>query len=74
MAKTYLKNCNYNLANQLVKKLKFLWVADGLIADAKRDGHKDCEKMWHIIKKDEEKHAEMLRKQLIKKIKKDEFS
>lgn len=59
-----LGNCNYNMTKQLAKNLQLLWNIDGYIADAKRDGHKECVKVWETIKADEQRHARMLRESI----------
>ena len=59
-------NCNYNMTKQLVKKLKFLWAVDKYLEDAKKENHKDCVKILEEIKKDEERHANILRNHIAK--------
>jgi hypothetical protein len=66
-------NCSYNCAKQLVKNSKFLWAVDRYIADAKKEGHKDCVKMWEHLKKGELHHAQMIRTAIEKKAKKGKF-
>ena len=60
MATKVVSNCSYNVTKQLAKKLNLVWNLDKWIADAKKDGHTGCVKMWEEIKKDEIKHAKML--------------
>ena len=69
MKKTCLNNCNYNCMKQLTKKLKLLWHIDAHIEDAKKCGHKECVRVFEIIKKDEQKHVDMLKKIIEKKAK-----
>ncbi len=69
MSTKAISNCNFDCAKQLVKTAKFLWAVEGYIRDARKEGHKECAKMWEKIKKDEMKHAEMLRKNIEHKAK-----
>lgn len=71
--KTCENDCSYNCIKQLTKKLKFLWNVDGYIKDAKKCGHKDCAKTFEIIKKDEQKHSEMIKKLIVEKARKGEL-
>ncbi|HLC87106.1 MAG TPA: ferritin family protein [Candidatus Nanoarchaeia archaeon] len=70
---TCLNNCSYNCIKQLEKKLSLLWVIDEYIKDAEICGHKECARALKQIKKDEEKHTEMLKKLIKEKVKKGEF-
>jgi rubrerythrin len=69
MKKCVLCDCNYNVMKQLTKKMQFLWNVDGYVKDAERKGDKECAAIFRKIKADEERHAEMLRKLLMKKAK-----
>ncbi len=66
MKKPLVDNCTYNCIKQLSKKLCLLWNIDRYIADAKDCNHKECIKLFNLIKKDSEKHAKIL-KNIIKK-------
>lgn len=68
-----LNNCNYNCVKQLSKQLELLWNLDGYIKDAKDCGHGDCEKVFGDIKKDVQKHAEILKGLIEKQAKAGEF-
>lgn len=57
-----MENCNYNIVQQLAKKLTFLWRIDQYIKDAEAANHTLCAAMWKQMKADEEKHVDMLRK------------
>ncbi len=57
-------DCDYNLMKQMTKKLELLWYVDGYIADAEKDGHKECVRLFKEIKKDETRHVEKMRKLL----------
>ncbi|MBI2107467.1 hypothetical protein HYT57_05775 [Candidatus Woesearchaeota archaeon] len=68
-----MDDCNYNCTKQLSKKLSFLWNVDQYIKDAKECGHKECAEIFKKIKEDEQKHADMLKKLIIEKVKKRRF-
>ncbi len=59
-----MKNCDYNLMHQLSRKLSFVWRVNQYIKDAKKEGHKECVKMWEMIKRDEKKHIATMKKML----------
>ena len=69
MAKKVCNDCTYNCTKQLAKKLDLLWRLDGYIKDSKKLKHKECAKVFELIKKDTLKHAELLRDLIGKKAK-----
>ncbi|HIH46478.1 MAG TPA: hypothetical protein HA292_05270 [Candidatus Nitrosotenuis sp.] len=64
MTKLCLDDNCYNLSKQLTKKLEFLSHAKGYLDDATKCDSEGSERIWKTIIADEEKHAELLRKQL----------
>lgn len=69
MAKLCLDDNCYNLSKQLTKKLEFLSHAKGYLDDASKCDSDGSERVWKTIIADEEKHTELLRKQLAIEIK-----
>ena len=69
MAKLCLDDNCYNLTKQLAKKLEFLSHAKGYLEDASKCDSEGSERVWKTIIADEEKHTELLRKQLALEIK-----
>ena len=69
MRKCIICDCNYNVMKQLTKKLQFLWCVDGYIRDAEKAKDKECAAAFRRIKGDEERHAETLKRLLLKKAK-----
>jgi len=61
-------DCNYHVIKQLSKKLKLLWHINNYIDNAKKCGHDECVKVFEKIRKDEQKHAAMLKKLLVIKV------
>jgi hypothetical protein len=57
-------DCSYNVMKQLVKMNEVLWHIDGYIKDSKKAKHKECQKVFEQIKKDNIKNATSLRKLL----------
>lgn len=74
MDKKILNNCNYNCIKQLSKQLELLWKLDTYIKDARECKHKDCQKVFEEIKKDMQKHAEILKELVEKRAKEGEFN
>lgn len=68
-----LNNCNYNCVKQLSKQLEFLWNLDGYLKDAKDCEHKDCEKLFEVMRKDTQKHIKALKGIIEKRVKQGEF-
>ncbi len=64
MTKLCLDDNCYNLTKQLAKKLEFLSHAKGYLDDASKCDSDASERVWKTIIADEEKHTELLRKQL----------
>jgi hypothetical protein len=62
-------NC-YNLTKQLSKTLEFLNHSLEYVRDAYESKNKDLEKIWQTIIDDREKHAQMLRNQLVHELQK----
>jgi len=70
MTKLCLDDNCYNLSKQLTKKLEFLSHAKGYLDDATKCDSEGSERIWKTIIADEEKHAELLKKQLANEMKK----
>lgn len=64
MTKLCLDDNCYNLTKQLAKKLEFLSHAKGYLEDATKCDSEGSERIWKTIIADEERHTELLRKQL----------
>ena len=73
MSKKVCNDCSYNCVKQLAKKLEVLWRIDGYIKDAKKLKHKECAKVFEVIKKDTIKHADLLKDLIEKKAKSKKF-
>lgn len=73
MDETMLNNCDYNCVKQLSKQLDLLWRFDGYIKDAKECGHEDCRKVFEEIKRDTQRHVDILKKLIVKQVKKGSF-
>jgi rubrerythrin len=67
---TKLENSTYNILKALGKEAKFLSSAiDTYIDDARKDNNSELENVWKTIKRDRERHLEMLRDALDKQAK-----
>ena len=62
-------NC-YNLSKQLTKKLEFLSHAQDYVGDADKCKSEESAKIWQTIIADEERHATILRNQLVREMEK----
>ena len=72
--KPSLEDSTYNVITQLEKKADFLYsAADQYVNDAVKDNKPELVKLWNSIRDDERKHLEMLRQQLVKEVKQDNF-
>jgi hypothetical protein len=72
--KPLLQDSEYNLIKQLEKEADFLYSAvEDYIRDAEKDNKPELVKLWNTIKEDEQNHLKMLRNELIKEIKQNEF-
>ena len=63
-AKSKLSNCGYNTSQALARKGAMIWKIDQFIKDAKKEKVTACVKMWQEIKKDEQKHVQMLKQSI----------
>jgi len=63
-------DCNYNVLKQFVKLNQLLWNVDDYIKDAKKAGHKDCQKTLEQLKNDSAKNASRLKKLVLEKARK----
>ena len=70
MAKKVCEDCSYNTLKQLSKNLELNWNLAGYIKDAKKCGHKDCEKVFKEIQKNTQKNIALLKEVVTKKAKK----
>jgi glutamate mutase epsilon subunit len=72
--KPLLQDSEYNVIKQLEKEADFLYSAvEDYIRDAEKDNKPELVKLWNTIKVDEQNHLRMLRNELIKEIKQNEF-
>ncbi|MDQ3852940.1 MAG: hypothetical protein M3299_08915 [Thermoproteota archaeon] len=72
--KPLLQDSEYNVIKQLEKEADFLYSAvEKYIRDAEKDNKPELVKLWNTIKEDEQNHLKMLRNELIKEIKQNEF-
>ncbi len=72
--KPLLQDSEYNVIKQLEKEADFLYSAvEDYIRDAEKDNKPELVNMWNTIKVDEQNHLRMLRNELIKEIKQNEF-
>ena len=74
MAKQKLSDCNYNCTKHMQRKLSFLHNVGQFIKDAEDAGHKKCAAVWKKIKKDEERHVELLKRAIVSKAKSGKFT
>jgi vacuolar-type H+-ATPase subunit H len=71
---TKLENSTYNIITALEKEANFLYsTVDTYIEDARKDNRSDLVNVWNTMKKDNERHIEMLRQALSKEAKEDKF-
>ncbi|MEP0826319.1 MAG: hypothetical protein HRF40_12615 [Nitrososphaera sp.] len=71
---TRLENSTFNLITALNKEASFLYsTVDTYINDARKDNRPDLVRLWDTIKKDKEKHIQMLRESLSKDAKEERF-
>ncbi|HVX01925.1 MAG TPA: hypothetical protein VHA09_02115 [Nitrososphaera sp.] len=64
---TQMTNSTYDIIRALEKDAHFLYsTVDKYIEDADRDNRADLAGVWNTIKKDKEKHVQMLREALAK--------
>ena len=72
--KPLLQDSDYNVIKQLEKEADFLYSAvEDYIRDAEKDNKPELVKLWNTIKVDEQNHLRMLKNELIKEIKQNEF-
>jgi hypothetical protein len=71
---TKLENSTFNIITALQKEANFLYsTVDTYIEDAQKDNRSDLVNVWNTMKKDNERHIEMLRQALSKEAKEDKF-
>ena len=68
-----VKNCHHNVIHQLSETLDSLWRMEMYIKDAQNENCQDGVIFWQNYKKTLENQVEMLKKQLIKIIKEEDF-
>jgi len=67
---TRLDNSTYNILRALGKEADFLYsTVDTYIEDAKKDNRQHLVELWNEMKRDKEKHLQMLRDALEKEAK-----
>ncbi len=65
--KTKLDNSTYNILRALGKEADFMYsTVDKYIEDARRDNRIELVEIWNEMKRDKEKHLQMLREALEK--------
>jgi vacuolar-type H+-ATPase subunit H len=70
MTQTRLENSIYNILIALGKEADFLYsTLDTYIEDAKKENRQHLVEMWNQVKRDKEKHLQMLREALEKEAK-----
>ena len=69
-----LEDSTYDIIHQLEKKADFLYSAvEKYVRDAEKDGKPELIKLWNKIKEDEQGHLRMLREELVKEVKQENF-
>ena len=72
---TRLDNSTYNILRALGKEADFLYsTVDTYIDDAKKDNRPHLVEIWNHMKRDKEKHLQMLREALEKEAKEEKLS
>ena len=72
---TRLDNSTYNILRALGKEADFLYsTLDTYIEDAKKDNRPHLVDIWNQMKRDKEKHLQMLREALEKEAKEEKLS
>ena len=72
---TRLENSTYNILMALGKEADFLYsTVDTYIADAKKDNRQHLVEIWNQMKRDKEKHLQMLTEALEKEAKEEKLS
>ena len=72
---TRLENSTYNILMALGKEADFLYsTLDTYIEDAKKDNRPHLVEIWNQMKRDKEKHLQMLREALEKEAKEEKLS
>ena len=72
---TRLENSTYNILMALGKEADFLYsTVDTYIDDAKKDNRPHLVEIWNQMKRDKEKHLQMLREALEKEAKEEKLS
>ncbi|HYT01461.1 MAG TPA: hypothetical protein VEL70_01045 [Candidatus Acidoferrum sp.] len=72
---TRLENSTYNILRALGKEADFLYsTLDTYIEDAKKDNRPHLVDIWNQMKRDKEKHLQMLREALEKEAKEEKLS
>ena len=72
---TRLENSTYNILRALGKEADFLYsTVDTYIEDARKDNRQNLVDIWNQMKRDKEKHLQMLREALEKEAKDEKLS
>jgi hypothetical protein len=72
---TGLENSTYNILRALGKEADFLYsTVDTYIEDAKKDNRQNLVEIWNQMKRDKEKHLQMLREALEEEAKEEKLS
>lgn len=72
---TQLENSTYNILSALGKESDFLYSAvDKYIQDAEKDRREHLVELWNEMKKDKQKHLNMLRQALEKEVNENKIS
>lgn len=67
---TKIENSTYNILRALGREADFLYsTVDTYIEDAKKDNRQNLVEIWNEMKRDKEKHLQMLREALEKEAK-----
>lgn len=69
-----MKNCSYNLVRALAEKCRLQWRYKQYLEDCAKEGCKSCSVMWEKLRDDEDKHIEMLRNEIAKKVEAGDFN
>jgi vacuolar-type H+-ATPase subunit H len=72
---TRLDNSTYNILRALGKEADFLYsTVNTYVEDAKKDNRQHLVEIWNQMKKDKERHLQMLREALEKEAKEEKLS
>lgn len=69
-----LEDCCFNIVSQIEKKADFLHtVVKEYIRDAEKDNKPHLVDLWNTIKKDEQKHLQILKEELTREVREGMF-